>query len=195
MKRPKHCAKLKWKPFNPICPRSATTLLSRRILRRRATFNDTGVIEYRCRVAQAASLKESPRMRKVIQQTIRLPAPAEKLFEMYLDPAAHAAITGSPVSIGAKPGATFHAFNKQISGQILGVAAPRLIVQSWRSVKFHATDPDSTLILSFTPDEDDAELARIDLVHVDVPEHDYRDVTEGWLKHYWNPWRAYLERT
>ncbi len=132
-------------------------------------------------------------MRNVIQQSVVLPASAKMLFEMYLDPAAHSAITGFPVSIGAERGAPFHAFNKQISGQILAIDRPGLIVQSWRSVKFHDDDSDSTLILSFTRERSDAERGRIDLVHLDVPDHDFHDVTEGWHKHYWNPWRTYLE--
>jgi len=29
---------------------------------------------------------------------------------------------------------------------------------------------------------------------LDVPDHDFQDVTAGWQKYYWTPWRAYLER-
>lgn len=133
-------------------------------------------------------------MRNVLQQSVVLPAPAESLFEMYLDPAAHAAITGSTVTIGAEPGAAFRAFDGQLSGTILAVVRPRLIVQSWRSTKFHADDPDSTLILSFTPEDAGSTHGRIDLIHLDVPDYDYEDVTEGWSKYYWTPWRNYLER-
>lgn len=132
-------------------------------------------------------------MRSVLQQTIVLPAPADSLFEMYLDPAAHAAFTGFPVTIGPEPGADFQAFNGQLSGQVLAVVRPRLIVQSWRSTKFQADDPDSTLILSFSAEPNQADQGRIDLVHLDVPDHDFRDVTEGWSKYYWVPWREYLE--
>ena len=132
-------------------------------------------------------------MRNVIQQSVVLPAPAETLFEMYLDPAAHAAITGFPVNIGCDVGAPFHAFNKQLSGRMLAIVRPTLIVQSWRSIKFHDGDPDSTLILLFGQDETNVRSGRIDLVHLDVPDHDYDDVTEGWHKHYWKPWQAYLE--
>ena len=132
-------------------------------------------------------------MRSVIQQSIVLPAPAESLFEMYLDAAAHSAFTGYPVAISPEPGAAFHAFNKQISGQILATVRPYLIVQSWRSVKFHDDDADSTLILKFTSEPNSAQHGRIDLVHLDVPEHDYQDVIKGWETHYWNPWRTYLE--
>ena len=130
-------------------------------------------------------------MRSVIQQSVVLPAPAESLFEMYLDAQAHAAFTGFPVAIGAEPGAAFHAFNKQISGQILAIVRPQLIVQSWRSVKFNEADPDSTLILTFTPEPNNH--GRIDLVHLDVPDHDFQGVTDGWQTHYWKPWQTYLE--
>src|SRR5690349_25118487 len=112
-------------------------------------------------------------MRSVIQQSVVLPAPAERLFEMYLDPSTHAAFTGFPVAIGSEPGSPFHAFNKQISGLILAVVRPRLIVQSWRSVKFDEADPDSALILAFTSDGADVGKGRIDLVHLDVPGHDF----------------------
>jgi hypothetical protein len=113
---------------------------------------------------------------------------------MYLDPIEHGAFTGFPVSIGANAGALFHAFNKQISGEILATVPSELIVQSWRSVKFRPGDPDSTLILKFTPETRNAEEGRIDLLHLDVPEHDFQDVTAGWHKHYWDPWRTYLKR-
>jgi uncharacterized protein YndB with AHSA1/START domain len=81
-----------------------------------------------------------------------------------------------------------------LSGMILAVVRPRLIVQSWRSTKFRASDGDSTLVLQFTPEEGGSGNGRIDLVHVDVPEHDYQDVVAGWQKYYWIPWKTYLEQ-
>jgi activator of HSP90 ATPase len=129
-------------------------------------------------------------MRSVIQQTVVLPASAEALFDMYLDPAAHGAWSGGEVEIQAEPGAEFRAFDGALWGQVLEIVRPRLIVQSWRSQAFHASDPDSTLILCFTDEDSEG---RIDLVHIDVPDHDYDDVVEGWQKYYWTPWREYLE--
>jgi activator of HSP90 ATPase len=109
---------------------------------------------------------------------------------MYLDPAQHNAIIGASVEIGDEIGSNFQAFDGELTGTILEVIKPRLIIKSWRSSAFKSKDPDSTLILSFTPE---GEKGRIDLIHLDVPDHDYDGVAQGWEKYYWTPWRAYLE--
>ena len=132
-------------------------------------------------------------MRSVIQQSVVLPAKPEALYRMYLDPAVHGAITGAEVAIGGQRGAEFKAFEGMLTGTMLEVVEPRLIVQSWRSAHFTDDDPDSTLILAFSSEGAEG---WIDLVHLDVPEHDYQPVVEGWEKFYWTRWRAYLaERT
>jgi len=130
-------------------------------------------------------------MRNVIRQSVVLPAPAEQLFQMYLDPQTHGAITGAPVTIAEETGSDFSAFEGKLSGQIVAVTRPRLIVQSWRSVAFKPEDPDSTLMLCFTPQGNEG---RIDLVHLDVPDQDYDGVNKGWESYYWTPWRKYLEK-
>ncbi len=68
----------------------------------------------------------------------------------------------------------------------------RLVVQRWRSKNFPQDALDSTLVLSFWPE---GTGGRVELVHAIVPEEDFAGVSEGWAKFYWNPWRAYLERT
>ena len=130
-------------------------------------------------------------MSGVISQTVHLPASADSLFQMYLDPSEHEAITGAPVTIGDTPGTPFSAFEGALSGRILAIVKSRLIVQSWRSTDFKSADPDSTLILSFTSQENSGQ---IDLVHLDVPDHDFDAVSEGWENFYWKPWRDYLDR-
>ncbi|HEY2018187.1 MAG TPA: SRPBCC domain-containing protein [Bryobacteraceae bacterium] len=131
-------------------------------------------------------------MRSLIRESIVLPAPADALYAMYLDPAKHAEITGMPVTISAETGSPFRAFNGSLSGTMLAAIPSRLVIQSWRSINFNADDPDSTLILSFVPE---GKAGRIDQVHLDVPEVDYRGVSEGWEKFYWTPWRSYLGKS
>ncbi len=130
--------------------------------------------------------------RSVIRQSVVLPAPADRLFAMYLDPKRHGQITGAPVTISRRVGSAFEAFGGSLSGQMLAVEAPRLVVQSWRSTNFGKDDPDSTLVLEFSPVG--RMKGRIMLLHFDVPEVDYKGVTEGWKLYYWVPWREYLRR-
>ncbi len=128
-------------------------------------------------------------MPKTIHQTATFPAPPDKLFDLYMNPKLHAAISGGPVTISRTAGTKFRAFGGMIMGKTLQVVPKRLIVQSWRGKDWKAGDMDSTLIISFWPDK---EGGRIELTHVNVPEYDYEGVTDGWEKYYWKPWRAYL---
>ncbi len=130
-------------------------------------------------------------MPRTIQLAASLPAPPERLFEMYLDPVEHAAITGTPVTIAAHAGSPFRAFGDVLTGTILQVVPQRLIVQSWRSPHWGAADLDSTLILTFLPEPDGG---RIELVQVNVVDSDFAGVCHGWEKFYWTPWRAHLTR-
>jgi activator of HSP90 ATPase len=109
---------------------------------------------------------------------------------MYMDEEVHGAMTGAPAKVSEQPGSHFEAFGGLLKGTMLQTVKARLIVQSWRSVNFEKDAPDSTLILSFTPEDDDG---RIDLVHLDVPENDFQGVTGGWDSRYFAPWLAYLQ--
>ena len=130
-------------------------------------------------------------MPKVVRQTVTLPAPARELYAMYLNRRTHAAITGGKVVISARPASKFSAFGGVLRGRMLQTVPGRLVVQAWRSTGWKKSDLDSTLILRFTPKGRDG---RIDLVHANVPDHDYRGVNNGWKMYYWRPWRNYLAR-
>ena len=130
-------------------------------------------------------------MSKPIQQSERFAASARKLYDIYMDPKLHAAVTGGAVRISPKPGSRFSAFDGMLSGSTLFVVPGKLIVQRWRGYHWKDTDLDSVLILRFMPE---GKRGRIDLVHVNVPHHDHAGVTKGWEKYYWKPLRAYLKR-
>ena len=128
-------------------------------------------------------------MTKTIVQSVKFHATPEELFELYLDAKKHSAATGAPVKISRKVGGAFHAFGGSISGRNLLILRNKMIVQAWRSVHFKQSDPDSILVLCFSKA---AGGSRVDLVHVNVPQQDHKGVTQGWLKHYWKPWKRYL---
>jgi activator of HSP90 ATPase len=131
-------------------------------------------------------------MPRTILLAASLPASPDCLFDMYLDPKAHAAFTGFPVKIGANAGAEFSAYDGKIWGKIIHTEPKRLIVQTWRSVNWPNTEAiDSILVLSFW---NEGAGSRIELVQANVPDEDFAGVSQGWTKFYWNPWRDYLER-
>ena len=57
-------------------------------------------------------------MARNIIMAASLPAPPEKLFDMYLDAASHAAFTGFPVTLEPRAGGAFRAFDGMLSGKI-----------------------------------------------------------------------------
>jgi uncharacterized protein YndB with AHSA1/START domain len=127
----------------------------------------------------------------LIRQSVVLPAPPGRLYEMYLDSREHAKIIDAHARIVPKPGGRFSAWGGEISGTILQLVPGRLIVQSWRASDWNKADPDSTLILSFHRDR---RGGRIELTHVNVPPRHLAGVRRGWRAFYWRPWRALLQR-
>ena len=128
-------------------------------------------------------------MPRLVKQSVTLQARAEKLYAMYLNPGTHRAITGGKVVISSRPGSRFSAFGGMLRGRTLHTVRGRLIVQTWRSMGWKKGDLDSMLILRFSSM---GRNGRIDLVHANVPDHDYHGVNSGWKKYYWRPWRKYL---
>jgi activator of HSP90 ATPase len=130
-------------------------------------------------------------MLKTIEQTNVFPATPAKLYKIFIDARLHAAMTGMPVKLDARPGGRFSAFGGMLEGKMLQLVPGKLIVQSWRSTNFKKSDLNSTLILTFRPHVKGCELH---LVHINVPPHDFKGVTNGWPKYYWEPLRAYLKQ-
>lgn len=129
-------------------------------------------------------------MYKIIRHIVTLPAASDELFDMYMDPKTHAAITGKPVIVDLKAGSEFKAFDGMIYGKTLAAVPKSIIVQSWRGADWKAGDRDSTLILTFLPAGNEG---KIELVHLDVPDREFDDVNRGWQEYYWKPWRKYLD--
>lgn len=129
-------------------------------------------------------------MTEAIQQSAEFKASPNTLFETYVDSRKHSKVTGAPAKVSRKPGARFTAFAGALRGKNLLIVPKKMIVQSWRSSAFKKSDADSILVITFSKTRSGA---RVDLLHVNVPEHDHKSGTEGWPKYYWEPWRAYLQ--
>ena len=129
-------------------------------------------------------------MAKVISQKVSFTASPATLFNIYLDSKKHGEAIGDNVSISRKVGSRFTAFGGMLRGRTLMIVPDRLIVQSWRANSWKRNDPDSVLILQFDRAKNGG---RITLLQINVPVHAYRNIKNGWPKHYWIPWKVYLK--
>ena len=62
------------------------------------------------------SQREDANMAKNVTLAVALPARPDRLFDMYLDAAEHAAFTGMPVTLEPHAGGVFRAFDGRLSG-------------------------------------------------------------------------------
>jgi activator of HSP90 ATPase len=125
-----------------------------------------------------------------VQQIVDFPAPPAQLFEMYMDSKKHSDATMAKAVLSRKAGGKFTAFDGMLEGRNLMVVPNQLIVQAWRATHWKKTDPDSILVLKFSKNK---RGGRIELLHTNIPDHDYLGVKKGWPHYYWKPWRAYLK--
>ncbi len=115
---------------------------------------------------------------------------AAQLYAMYLDSKLHTLITGgNAAKITAKEGAKFSAHDGYCFGKNLQLVKDKLIVQSWRGSDWNKDDIDSTFILEFVQDGNDAV---INMVHANVPDRHAAGIKTGWTDFYWKPWKTYL---
>jgi len=119
-----------------------------------------------------------------------LPASPAALYEAFLDPALHAAMTGSPARGEGRVGRSFEAWEGYISGKHLTLEEDARIVQSWRTTEFPVDAPDSTLELVFEGSDSET---RLTINHSGLPDGTSAAYREGWREYYFEPMRRYFE--
>ena len=130
-------------------------------------------------------------MSKTICQTVVFKnTTPEMLYDIYMDAKKHGKAIGGKVNISTKIGSSYSSWNDYIKGITHQLVKGKMIVQSWRSSDFKSGDLDSTLVLWF---EKKGNHASLNMIHVNVPDHQYHQVKGGWNDYYWKPWKKYLQ--
>jgi predicted ester cyclase/uncharacterized protein YndB with AHSA1/START domain len=119
-----------------------------------------------------------------------LPATAHEVFDAFMDPQRHAAMTGSPASIDRKIGGAFSVCAGAITGTTTALTPDREIVQDWRGKDWPAGHL-STLTLSLSPAYQGRGV-QLSMQHAGVPAAMAAKISQGWRDFYWNRLADYL---
>jgi activator of HSP90 ATPase len=129
-------------------------------------------------------------MPKTIRQTVTFNASPHAVYEALMDSRKHAAFSQMPARISRKPGGWFTAYGPYLSGVNLELVPGKKIVQFWRS-KNWPEHHYSTVTFALNRVRGGT---RLTFTQVGVPDNDYKAKTRGWVKSYWEPMKAMLEK-
>ena len=125
----------------------------------------------------------------IVQKVVFKNTTPAALYEMYVNPEKHAALTGGKAKISAKEGERYSVYNGFITGKNLRMVKNKLIVQSWRGSDWKKADLDSTFIIALNQKGRDVEL---EATHANIPDDQVKGIEKGWYDFYWNPWKKFL---
>jgi len=121
--------------------------------------------------------------------TDTIPATTRQIYDAWLDSRGHTEMTGSAAEAKAAEGASFSAWGGYIKGRNLKLEPGRRIVQSWRTTRFTADDPDSEIEVLLEPVDGGTKLT---LHHRNVPDGHAGYQNGGWQEHYFEPMKRYF---
>jgi len=126
-----------------------------------------------------------------IHQEFSCKAAPEDVFNALLSSQKFSEFTGANAKIDAREGGEFSCFDGQIVGKNIELVPGERIVQAWRVA---AWDDGHYSIVRFTLTKS-ASGTQVSLDHSEFPEGSGEHLELGWPKMYFEPLRAYLERS
>ncbi len=117
-------------------------------------------------------------------------APASEIYNGWLDSDVHSKMTGAEAIVSNEINGTFSTWDEYISGVNLDLK-PGYIKQSWRTIEFEVSQPDSIVEITF--EEVEPKKTVITLHHKNLPLQDIQ-YKKGWAEHYFEPMKEYFEQ-
>lgn len=121
----------------------------------------------------------------------KIKATAEEIYTAWITSEGHTKMTGGVAQTTAKIGAEFSAWDGYIEGENIALEPFNRIVQSWRSSQFQESDKDSQIEVLLNEINGETELT---LIHTDLPQ-DGEHYKKGWDEHYFQPMKAYFNKS
>ncbi|WP_233496621.1 SRPBCC domain-containing protein [Mucilaginibacter hurinus] len=117
-------------------------------------------------------------MPKDLKKYYTIPATPEEVYAAITNPVTIELWTGEPAEMSTEPGTEFSMWDGSISGKNLEFEPGRKIVQQWY---FGEQEEPSIVTIKLHPDK---HVTSAELRHTNIPDEDYKDISEGWDESY-----------
>lgn len=129
---------------------------------------------------------------KTLKQKIFFKATPHEIYEAFMDSRTHAKFTGCKAKIIREIGGKFAIDDDYLTGTTIELVPDEKIVQSWRAADDNwPKEHFSTLTIILNEEK---EGTKLEITQDGVPEKCYESINIGWIKHYWEPLKLFLEK-
>lgn len=124
---------------------------------------------------------------KDFKYNISILADPDEVFAAFTNPFQIEIWSGYPAVMSAEEGVEFSLWEGDICGRNLKVHTNRLLVQEWY---FGENDEESVVTIKLSKK---GKETLVELVHTNIPDEVYDEITEGWREYYLGAIRGMLE--
>lgn len=124
---------------------------------------------------------------KELQQTYRIAATPDEVWQALVDPAEIEGWGAGPAVMNDQVGTEFKLWGDGIWGKNIEVVPGKRLVQEW----YDAPLPEPTIATITLESEDNGTI--LELHHANIPDDRAEDIEEGWKIYYLGPLKEYVE--
>lgn len=118
---------------------------------------------------------------------IQIGAGPEDVYACLTNPFTIELWSDMPAKMEAMPDTEFEIFDRSIAGKILELDTNKKVVQQWY---FGEQKEPSIVTILIHPGKG---KVSVELRHVNIPDENYEDISEGWVKYYLGRIKEFLE--
>ena len=116
-----------------------------------------------------------------------IPAEPDEVFVSLTNPFTIELWTGYSAVMDAKEGTEFSLWEGDITGKNLEIIRDKKIVQEWY---FGEQSDKSIVTINLFPDK---KGTQVELIHSNIPDNDFDNITEGWNEYYFGAIKTFFE--
>jgi activator of HSP90 ATPase len=124
---------------------------------------------------------------KDFKRYYKVAAPTDDIYLALTNPITIKLWSGEEAEMSTEPGSEFSLWEGSISGKNLEFIPGKKIVQQWY---FGEEGPESIVTIILHPDGADTS---VELKHTNIPDDDFKEITEGWNEMYFGALSEFYE--